>query len=231
MKKFLKNQKGITLIALIITIVILVILAAVSIRAVTNMEIVGQATNGVQEYTQKSVEENIIMDRAGNLIDKTVENINDIQKETVADSFNNSNPKAAASVTMGSSFGDYGIQEEDRTEYYSNLININASLINSTIIGNAKANTFNIVGGTQNILTGGIGTDTYIFESGGGIITDFGIGSTKDVAGNSYATSTTNSSYDRTNPLTYQEGNDVLKLNGTVTKILCEGYNNSSTKK
>lgn len=36
MKEKVLNQRGITLIALIITIIVLVILAAVSIRAVTN---------------------------------------------------------------------------------------------------------------------------------------------------------------------------------------------------
>ena len=46
----MNKEKGITLIALIITIIILVILAAVSIRAAYNMGIVSHAVNGAEGY-------------------------------------------------------------------------------------------------------------------------------------------------------------------------------------
>lgn len=75
----LKNNQGITLIALIITIIILVILAAVSIRAVTNMGIVGHAVNGTQQYAREAVRENNIFDRITSLLDNTVVKINGIQ--------------------------------------------------------------------------------------------------------------------------------------------------------
>ena len=77
--KELRNQKGITLIALIITIIILVILVAVSINAVTNMGIVGHAINGTQEYTRKAKEENTIMKSTEILIENTIEKLNEIQ--------------------------------------------------------------------------------------------------------------------------------------------------------
>ena len=94
MKTKFKNNQGITLIALIITVIILVILVAVSINAVANMGIVGHAVNGSQEYLAKSVEENTAMRSAGNLIENTVEKINNIQAEeikyTVTITFQNS---------------------------------------------------------------------------------------------------------------------------------------------
>lgn len=75
MKKILKNKNGITLIALIITIIILVILAAVSINAIYNMGVVQYAVNGSQNYAKASVEENSIMNDSGNIIENTVEKI------------------------------------------------------------------------------------------------------------------------------------------------------------
>ena len=59
--KIKKQEQGITLIALIITIIILVILAAVSIRAVYNMQIVNYAVNGSQDYRKATKEENKVM--------------------------------------------------------------------------------------------------------------------------------------------------------------------------
>jgi len=45
-----KTQKGITLIALLITIVVLLILAAVAISSITNDNILGYATNAAKDY-------------------------------------------------------------------------------------------------------------------------------------------------------------------------------------
>jgi len=73
------NQKGITLIALIITIIILVILAAVSIRAVYNMGIVGHAINGTQQYAEGAKAENKMFGDIGSLIDNAVSKIKEIQ--------------------------------------------------------------------------------------------------------------------------------------------------------
>ena len=75
----IRQERGITLIALIITIIVLVILAAVSIRAVTNQKIVEQAVNGSQEYANESLKENKILGDTGNLIEDTVAKLNEIQ--------------------------------------------------------------------------------------------------------------------------------------------------------
>ena len=79
-----KMEMGITLIALIITIIILVILTAVSIKAVADMGIVGIATNGVQDYSSKAVEENEMMDNTTAFIDRHIEVLDDIENERVA---------------------------------------------------------------------------------------------------------------------------------------------------
>ena len=47
----LKNQKGITLVALVITIVILIILATVSITLALNSNLIGHAQTGSEEYS------------------------------------------------------------------------------------------------------------------------------------------------------------------------------------
>lgn len=75
------KENGITLIALIITIIILVILAAVSVRAVYEMGIVNHAVNGTQQYAQKAVEENQILGDTSNLIENTLEKLNNIQED------------------------------------------------------------------------------------------------------------------------------------------------------
>ena len=46
------KEKGITLVALMITIIILIILAAVTIFSVTNHNIIGKATAGTEEYAK-----------------------------------------------------------------------------------------------------------------------------------------------------------------------------------
>ena len=53
----LKSKKGITLIALIVTIVVLLLLATVTIGAVKESNIVGYAKNAAILYNQKQTEE------------------------------------------------------------------------------------------------------------------------------------------------------------------------------
>lgn len=79
MKENFRSKKGITLIALIITIIILVILAAVSIRAVYEMEIVGHAINGTQQYAERTKEENQMLGDTRNIINNALVKLNDIR--------------------------------------------------------------------------------------------------------------------------------------------------------
>lgn len=53
----LKNEKGITLVALVITIVILIILATVSISIALNQNIIQHAQTGATEFQQAAKNE------------------------------------------------------------------------------------------------------------------------------------------------------------------------------
>ena len=57
MKEIMKKQKGITLVALIITIVVLMILAAVSINSITNEGIISKAEGVKDKYEQEQMKE------------------------------------------------------------------------------------------------------------------------------------------------------------------------------
>ena len=57
MKENLKNKKGITLIALVITIIVLLILAIVTIRIVINQNIINHANNAVTAYNEAQINE------------------------------------------------------------------------------------------------------------------------------------------------------------------------------
>ena len=70
------------MIALIITVIILVILAAVSIRAVYNMGIVGHAINGTQQYAERAAEENRMFGDLESFINNAVLKIKGIQEGT-----------------------------------------------------------------------------------------------------------------------------------------------------
>ena len=72
------EKSGITLIALIITIIVLVILAAVSISAVYNSKIINYATNGAVDYATESVKENEILDKTTSLMESAISNIESI---------------------------------------------------------------------------------------------------------------------------------------------------------
>ena len=61
MKERKKQQKGITLVALVITIIILLILAGISISALTNQGLFTQAQNAKNLTEEKTAEENEIL--------------------------------------------------------------------------------------------------------------------------------------------------------------------------
>ena len=62
MKAKLKNNKGITLIALIITIIILIILAGISISILTGQDgLINKAKQGTQNYQNAAIEEQVML--------------------------------------------------------------------------------------------------------------------------------------------------------------------------
>ena len=64
----MRGQKGITLIALIITIIVLLILALVTIGAVENSNIINYAQNASEDYTDGAIQEQEQLNSVENLI-------------------------------------------------------------------------------------------------------------------------------------------------------------------
>jgi len=64
----IKMQKGITIIALIITIAVLLVLAVVTINSLDGYEIIKQAENGVGIYEDLSKEHNTSLDEYKNYL-------------------------------------------------------------------------------------------------------------------------------------------------------------------
>ena len=73
-----KTEKGITLVALIITIIVLVILAAVSIAAVYQSRIVNYAINGTMTYATEGIKENQFIKGTESLLDSAVSALSSI---------------------------------------------------------------------------------------------------------------------------------------------------------
>ncbi len=127
--------------------------------------------------------------------------------------------KVTADIVSGLVFGNGGksvvvVGTTGDLSSFSSVYSITASKENSTLVGNGKNNTVVLTGGGENILTGGGGNDTFKFESGGGIVTDYGIGATKSGDGKT---------------LSAAPGSDVVKVSGNVTGIYFD--RNSSSKK
>ena len=70
-----KEERGITLIALIIMVIILVILAAVTISSVYKSKVVDYAINGAINYSTEGVNENKVIEETANVIESAVNNI------------------------------------------------------------------------------------------------------------------------------------------------------------
>ncbi len=73
--KRVRDEKGITLVALIITIIVLIILAAISIGAVFNSRIIDTATNGVVDYIEAQSREELEFDELDQSIKGIVKKI------------------------------------------------------------------------------------------------------------------------------------------------------------
>ena len=141
-----RKENGITLIALIITIIILVILAAVSIRAVTNMGIVGHAINGTQKYAEGAVTENEMLGTTGNTIDSAVAKIKEIQGESESSSTGENGEEAIPTT--------YTISTTVNNGTYTGAISI-AQNGTATVTISANTNyslpsTVTVTGATQN---------------------------------------------------------------------------------
>ena len=70
MKILSKNNKGITLVALVITIVILLILAGISISALTNTGLFEKAKEAKQKSENATLEQNKLLDNYEKEVDQ-----------------------------------------------------------------------------------------------------------------------------------------------------------------
>lgn len=66
----MKAEKGITLVALVITIIVLLILAMVSISIVSQQGLFDRANNAANTYNKAAEDEQLNVNYAENLIDK-----------------------------------------------------------------------------------------------------------------------------------------------------------------
>lgn len=154
------------------------------------------------------------------------------------------------SVTINSAFADFGVQVDNLPqgeEIYPSLESIFASQSNSTIFGNAQKNHVTLAGGDKNFIVGGIGSDNYYFNGGGGVIVGFGTNVIKNgqiVYGEDNATlaislaadvtqaaDSVHTAYNRNDPTSYMQGNDRLYVNGTVVEIAFSGHALNSSEK
>ena len=85
MQKFkrLKEQKAITLVALVITIIVLLILAGISIQAITNTGLFAQAENAKRESEIANIKEQISLDIYEKQLEPPVGSITEEQLETI----------------------------------------------------------------------------------------------------------------------------------------------------
>ena len=152
---------------------------------------------------------------------------------------NRTNPATSSSVTVYTHYGDFGILGDSlgsgdpggAAEYYTTLYNITATKENTTLIGTDSNTVFNVVKGRANVLTGGLGNDTFHFKGGGGVITDFGAGKIKNANKTTLAGSTTSTGYNRHDPSTYKQGICVLKCYGIVKNIAYETHGTMTDSK
>ena len=82
MKNKLRKERGITLIALIITIIILVILAAVSIRAAYNSGIIDYSINGTKKYQEEEKKEESVLSETEVKLKSLINRIENSEEES-----------------------------------------------------------------------------------------------------------------------------------------------------
>ena len=78
-----KEQKGITLVALVITIILLLILAGISIQAITNQGLFGRANEAKRESEIANIKEQIALDIYEKQLEPPLGSITDEQLETI----------------------------------------------------------------------------------------------------------------------------------------------------
>ena len=81
-KKYKENENGITLVALIVTIIILIILAAVTIFYIQDNKFIETAMNGTINYANAQTQEIEIVNDISDMLDEAIEKIEASQGKT-----------------------------------------------------------------------------------------------------------------------------------------------------
>ncbi len=121
------NQKGITLVALIITIIVLIILAAVTIISVNNMGLVPLAINGTQNYAVAQENEGKLVNDITDLVLSAVNNIENGEYFQEAGTVNgkagtSKNPTIPEGFRPVSTEGAVWTKTGDQTDYNNGLV-------------------------------------------------------------------------------------------------------------
>ena len=125
MKKTLKNAKGITLVALVITIIILLILATISIQSLTNTGLF-QKANEAKEKTQNAAE------NQAKVLEKYEVTLNQYDKDTLVYKVNNDEIKIGQYVDYIPDTANSENIIKEFIEYSGSDLNLNTTLKQET---------------------------------------------------------------------------------------------------
>ena len=112
----MKEQNGITLVALILTIVVLIILAAVSINGIQNTEIVSHAVNAGTKYNGAQTNEQTTIDNYLSYLNNVVQG-NDSTNTTVTFTVD----RTSYTVTEGTTWRQWGKKNSGGWYVYANI--------------------------------------------------------------------------------------------------------------
>jgi len=107
----LKKENGITLIALIITIIILVILAAVSIRAAYNSGIIDYSINGTKRYTEEEKKEESILSETEDFMASILSKLDELEEDDSDDEDDDTVPDLLRLYILGANYEGRNIDE------------------------------------------------------------------------------------------------------------------------
>ena len=147
----MKRENGITLIALIITIIILVILAAVSIRAAYNSGIIDYSINGTKKYQEEANKEESILSETEDVIASLLSRIDEIDSEESEEDYVSKDWVVA-----------WAVLEDENGKYWSNPYFKDESLLDEYFPEKNDAYSINSIEDLQND-----GVKALLFENDG----------------------------------------------------------------
>ena len=119
MKKCRKNPRGITLISLVITIIVLLILAGISIQAITNQGIFGKASEAKEKTEIASIKEQMSLDIYEKQLEPPLGSITEEQLIEILNKYFKDVPEtlpedlSTLTLTTKAEYGNYSIKVSD----------------------------------------------------------------------------------------------------------------------